>query len=68
MKESEVLEKFELFKNGLIKKNARIEELEIEVNNLNPSKNTRVLIGIKMGDILENKTRLLENSFRQTNA
>lgn len=34
MKESEVLEKFELFKNGLIKKNTRIEELEIEVNNL----------------------------------
>ena len=34
MKESEVLEKFELFKNGLIKKNTRIEELEQEVNNL----------------------------------
>lgn len=34
MKESEVLEKFELFKNGLIKKNTRIEELELEVNNL----------------------------------
>lgn len=34
MKESEVLEKFELFKNGLIKKNTRIEELEKEVSNL----------------------------------
>jgi DNA repair exonuclease SbcCD ATPase subunit len=34
MKESEVLEKFELFKNGLIKKNTRIEELETEVSNL----------------------------------
>ncbi len=34
MKESEVLEKFELFKNGLIKKNTRIEELEQEVSNL----------------------------------
>lgn len=34
MKESEVLEKFELFKNGLIKKNTRIGELEQEVSNL----------------------------------
>lgn len=34
MTETEVLDKFELFKNGLIKKNARIEELELEVSNL----------------------------------
>jgi len=32
MKESEVLEKFELFKNGLIKKNTSIGELEQEVS------------------------------------
>lgn len=34
MKESEVLEKFDLFKEGLIKKNTRIEELEQEASNL----------------------------------
>jgi len=60
MTETEVLDKFELFKNGLIKKNARIEELELEVSNLKQECSDKSLSINQLAQQNEEKSNAIE--------